>query len=87
MEGCFNARLFRVLRRFDVVVGVIQNVSARVTAQARVANTRTGRIIRLMEIPEALMAMASLSEESRLKPVRIPMSTAIGKVTVRTAGR
>ena len=58
-----------------------------VAIQASVAKTSTGRRIRPMEIPEARIAIASLSEDNLLKPVRIPISTAIGIVRISTAGR
>ena len=60
--------------------------SASVAAQERMAKINTGRRILHIEIPDARSAMASLSEDIRLNAVSIPTSTAIGIVTVRTAG-
>ena len=67
--------------------GAIQTVSVRVTIQASVAKRRTGRRIRRIEIPDARNAIASLSEDIRPKPVRMPTRTRHRHGDDQTLGR
>ena len=58
----------------------------RLPAHAIVPSSITGTSRRIIEMPLARNAMASLSEDILPKPVKMPTNTAMGMVKVKTLG-
>ena len=59
----------------------------RLTIKPETARTPTGSKMRRRPMPRAVSAMISLSADMRPRPSSTPMSTAMGIVKVKTAGK